>query len=100
MQPIFVSVDPARDTPAAMKQYVAAFGPGLVGLTGTPSELAAMAKRYAIVYSKEQTPGAKDYLMNHSRMAMLFAPDGRPLALLRADESADAVAADLDRWVS
>lgn len=100
VQPIFVSVDPARDTPATVKQFVGAFGPGLTGLTGTAPQVAAMAKRYAVVYSKEQTPGAKGYLMNHSRMAMLFAPDGQPVALLRADESAEAVAADLDRWVS
>lgn len=100
VRPIFVSVDPARDTPATVKQYVQAFGPGLTGLTGTDAQVAAMAKRYAVAYSKEQTPGAKEYLMNHSRMAMLFAPDGQPVALLRADESADAVAADLDRWVS
>lgn len=100
VQPIFVSVDPARDTPAVVKQFVGAFGPGLVGLTGTPDQLAAAAKRYAVVYSKDQTPGAAGYLMNHGRLAMLFAPDGSPVALLRADESADAVAADLDRWVS
>ena len=100
VQPIFVSVDPDRDTPAVVKQFVGAFGPGLVGLTGTPAQLAAAAKRYAVVYSKDQTPGAAGYLMNHGRLAMLFAPDGSPVALLRADESADAVAADLDRWVS
>jgi protein SCO1/2 len=100
VQPIFVSVDPARDTPAVVKQYVGAFGPGLVGLTGTPAQLAEITKRYAIVYSREQAAGASDYLMNHSRMAMLFAPDGQPVALLRADESGEAVAADLDRWVA
>ncbi|HEX8446516.1 MAG TPA: SCO family protein [Sphingomonas sp.] len=99
VQPIFVSVDPARDTPAVVKQFVGAFGPGLVGLTGSAAQLAEMAKRYAVAYSKQQTPGASGYLMNHSRMAVLFAPDGKPVALVRADEGAESVAADLDRWV-
>lgn len=100
VQPIFVSVDPARDTPAIVKQYVTAFGPGLVGLTGTPAQLATMARHYAVTYGRETPEKGSAYLMNHSRMAMLFAPDGKPVALLRADESADAVAADLDRWVA
>ncbi|MFD1949360.1 SCO family protein [Sphingomonas arantia] len=100
VQPIFVSVDPARDTPTVVKQFVGAFGAPLVGLTGTDAQIAAVAKRYAVIYSKEAGPKPDAYLMNHSRMAMLFAPDGKPVALLRADESADAVAADLDRWVA
>ena len=51
--PIFVSVDPERDTPAVLKDYVAAFHPRLVGLTGTPQQIADMAKRYGVYYAKE-----------------------------------------------
>lgn len=100
VQPIFVTIDPARDTPPVLKQFVSAFGPGLVGLTGSDADIAAVAKRYAVSYSKQQSPGASGYLMNHTRMATLFGPDGEPIALLPADESADKVAAELDRWVA
>ncbi len=100
VQPIFVSVDPARDTPAVVKQFVSAFGAPLVGLTGTAAQIATVAKRYAVSYGKQPGPRPDAYLMNHSRMAVLFAPDGKPVALLRADEGADAVASDLDRWVA
>jgi protein SCO1/2 len=99
VQPIFVSVDPARDTPAVMKTFTDAFGPDLVGLTGTDAQIADVTRRYAVVYSREQSRGASGYLMNHSRMAMLFGPEGTPIALLPADESADKVAAELARWV-
>jgi protein SCO1/2 len=100
VQPIFVSVDPARDTPAVVKQFVGAFGAPLVGLTGTDAQVAAVAKRYAISYARQPGSRPDAYLMDHSRMTMLFAPDGKPVALLRTDEGGDAVAADLDRWVA
>lgn len=97
--PIFVSVDPERDTPPVLKQYVTAFSPKLIGLTGTPDQIAKVAKEYAIVYSKEQKPGATDYLMNHSRVAYLFGPKGDPIALIPQDGTPDAIAAELKRWV-
>jgi protein SCO1/2 len=97
--PIFVSVDPERDKPAVLKQYVAAFHPKLTGLTGTPEQVAAAAKTYAIIYSKEQQPGASGYLMNHSRLAYLFGPDGKPIALIPHDAAPDVIAAELKRWV-
>jgi protein SCO1/2 len=97
--PIFVSVDPGRDTPPVLKQYVSAFHPKLIGLTGTPEEIAKVAKEYAIVYSKEERPGASDYLVNHSRVAYLFGPKGDPIALIPQDGTPDAIAAELKRWV-
>ncbi|MBA2920909.1 SCO family protein [Sphingomonas sp. MAH-20] len=97
--PIFVSVDPERDTPAVLKQYVTAFSPKLTGLTGSPEQIAKVAKDYAIVYSKEERPGASDYLMNHSRVAYLFGPDGKPIALIPQDGTPEAIAAELKRWV-
>lgn len=97
--PIFVTIDPARDTPPVLKQYVTAFSPKLIGLTGTPEQIAKVAKDYAIVYSKEQRPGATDYLMNHSRVAYLFGPKGDPIALIPQDGTPDAIAAELKRWV-
>ena len=97
--PIFVSVDPERDTPAVIKEYVAAFHPRLVGLTGTPAQLADMARRYGAYYSKEAPAAKAGYNVNHSRLAELIGPRGEPIALLPYEKGAEAVAAELDRWV-
>jgi protein SCO1 len=98
--PIFVSVDSERDKPAVLKQYVTAFHPKLTGLTGTPEQIAQTAKRYAIIYSKAGNPDASDYLIDHSRLAYLFGPDGKPIALVPHDGTPDQIAAELKRWVT
>ena len=67
IQPVFISIDPARDTPDVLKQYVANFHPRLMGLTGTAEEVAAVAKAYRVFYGK--VDGKSDetsYLMDHS----------------------------------
>ncbi|NNM77274.1 SCO family protein [Sphingomonas sp. ID1715] len=97
--PIFISVDPQRDKPPVLKQYVSAFHPKLIGLTGSPDQIAATAKTFAVIYSKEERPGMTGYLMNHSRIAYLFGPDGKPIAIIPHDAKPDAIAAELKRWV-
>lgn len=78
IQPVFVSIDPARDTPDVLKSYVANFSPRLVGLTGTPDQTAAMAKAYRVYYAKAgNNSSASDYLMDHSSIIYLMGPDGR-----------------------
>ncbi len=100
IQPLFVTVDPARDTPAVLKQFTAAFYPRLIGLTGSDAQIAAVAKQFAISYRKEPAPaGASGYLMDHPRVAYLFDPDGKPIEMLPVDANADAVEADLEKWV-
>ncbi|HEX8620429.1 MAG TPA: SCO family protein [Allosphingosinicella sp.] len=97
--PVFVSVDPERDTPAVLKDYVAAFHPRLVGLTGTPAQIADTVKRYGAYGQKEAPEAGGGYNVNHSRLAELIGPGGEPIALLPYDKGAEAVAAELDRWV-
>jgi len=78
IQPVFVSVDPERDTPEVLRSYVENFGPRLIGLTGTPEEIAATAKAYRVYYAKaggETSPDA--YLVDHSSIIYLMGPDGR-----------------------
>jgi protein SCO1/2 len=99
VQPLFITVDPERDTPRVLAQYVESFHPRLIGLTGTPQEIAAVAKLYGIYYAKQPVAGASGYTMNHSRISYLFGPKGEPIAILPAEEGADKVAAELDRWV-
>jgi protein SCO1/2 len=100
VQPIFITVDPERDTPPVLKTYVAAFSPRLMGLTGTPAEIAKVAKDYAIFYQKAPaSDGGTGYLMNHSREALLFGPDGKPIAMLPVDADKDQVVAAIEKWV-
>lgn len=71
VQPIFVSVDPERDTSEVMKAYLSAFDERIAGLTGTPQQLAAFAEGYGVFY--EKVPGqGDDYTMNHTAGVLLF----------------------------
>jgi protein SCO1/2 len=97
--PIFVSVDPERDTPPVMKDYVANFHPRLLGLTGPAEEIARVAKEYAVWSQKGDAQPGGGYNVNHSRAEILMGPDGKPIALLPDDQGVDGIARTLDRWV-
>ena len=96
--PIFISVDPARDTPPVLKQFVRAFHPRMVGLTGSPRAIAAVAKEYAIFYQPQPKTADGGYTVNHSRQAYLFSPEGKPLALLSQDGKPEVIADEIRRW--
>jgi len=98
--PIFISIDPERDTPAVVGEFAAAFSPDVVGLTGTPEQIAATAKTFKVAYAKEAPEANGSYLMQHSTIVYLFGPDGAPIATLPTDLGAEAVAAELERWVN
>jgi protein SCO1/2 len=101
--PVFITVDPARDTPAVLKQFVSAFHPRMVGLTGSVDQIARIKTEYAVYSSKgDASPSAGQsggYLVNHSRQAYLMDPDGKPIALLPQEQGPDAVATEIRRWV-
>jgi protein SCO1/2 len=99
IQPLFITVDPERDTPAVMKEYGAAFYPRMIGLTGTPQQVAAAAKGFAVWFAKQPPQPGGGYAVDHSRMTVLMGPKGEPLALLPADQGAEQVAAELGKWV-
>ena len=100
VQPLFVSIDPARDTPEVVGEFAAAFSPRLIGLTGSEAQVAEAAKMFAAYYRKGEPQPGGGYLMDHSRTAYLMDPAGQPLAILPVDQGADAVAAELARWTS
>ena len=100
VQPLFVTVDPARDTPEALRAYVANFHPRLVGLTGSEEEIARVARAYGVYRMRGEAAADGGYLVDHSRMAVLYGPEGRPLAIVPHDHGAEGVAAALDRWVT
>lgn len=99
VQPIFVSVDPDRDSPEVLRQFTDAFHPRFLGLTGTPAQLADVAREYAVVFHADRAQGDENYLVEHSRIAYLFGSDGEPIALIPQDETPEAVADTLARWV-
>jgi protein SCO1 len=75
--PVFVTVDPARDTAARMKAYVRAFGPDVVGLTGSDAQVQRVTDAYHVYFNK--VPANGTYLMDHSTVLYLVGPDGRLL---------------------
>jgi protein SCO1/2 len=101
LQPIFISVDPKRDTPEVVKRYAAAFSPRLIGLTGTPDQIATVAKEYRVYYAVDPAgSGPNDYSVDHSSVLYLMGPDGKFVAPIRPDEDGAHMAADLDRLMS
>jgi protein SCO1/2 len=107
IQPIFITVDPSRDTSAVLKQFVSAFHPRAIGLTGSDSEIAEVTKKFAIYSGRVEGSSPENYLMSHSQTPYLMGPTGEPLALMPADvpntdanEGApDLVEAELSKWV-
>ena len=99
IQPLFVSVDPARDTPAVLAEFTDSFHPRLVGMTCTKEQIDAVTEAFAAVYSIEEPNEAGGYLVGHTNITYLFGPDGEPLAMLPTDQGPEAVAAELDKWV-
>jgi protein SCO1/2 len=99
VQPIFVTIDPARDTPSVVKQFVSAFHPRFVGLTGSQGQVDAALKAYRVYANKAGPAGARDYLMDHSAIAYLMDPEGKPVSFLAQGSTPQDVTAELVRWV-
>lgn len=98
--PIFITVDPQRDTPAVVGEFAAAFSPDMIGLTGTPAQIDAAAKAFKVYHAKGEAQPGGGYLVDHTQVVYLFGPDGAPIATLPTDQGGDAVAAELARWVN
>jgi protein SCO1 len=87
--PIFITVDPDRDTPQVMKAYAANFTPRLVALSGNAADIASAARAYRIYY-KKVGEGA-DYSMDHTALIYLMGPDGRYIAHFGPETTADDI---------
>ncbi|MEM9086544.1 MAG: SCO family protein [Pseudomonadota bacterium] len=99
-QVAFISIDPARDTPEVVGEFAAAFSDDIIGLTGTPDTVKAAADAFRVYYQLGEPAPGGGYLVDHTNIVYLFDPDGEPLAMLPTSEGADAVAAELDKWVN
>jgi protein SCO1/2 len=93
LQPLFITVDPLRDTPAVMGDYIQSFDPRIVGLTGTLQQIAAAAAEYGVYYAPHKTgPGPDDYVMDHGTYLYLMDPEGKFVRGFDADTSGDRIA--------
>ena len=93
VQPLFITVDPERDTPSQLAGYVSQFHPRMAGLTGTPEQIAAVARAYRVYYSK--VPNKENdgyYTMDHSSFVYLMSPDGRFLEAFAHGTTPDKMA--------
>lgn len=90
--PVLISIDPERDTPEKMKEYVHFFHPRMVGLTGTPEQVAAAAKQYRVFYMKAPGNQPDTYVVDHSSFTYLVDPNGRFVQFFRGEASPQEVA--------
>ncbi len=93
--PIFITVDPARDTPERLRTYLANFDPRIIGLTGSDVEIAAAAKAYRVFYAPGRHEESGADLVSHSTFLYLMDPAGRFVSLLPSDVDADGLGAEL-----
>ena len=99
VQPIFITIDPERDTPQKVGEFTSAFSKDLLGLTGSKPAIDGAAKAFAVYYAKGEAGPGGGYLMDHSRGVYLMGRKGEPIALLPVDSGPKAVAAELAKWV-
>jgi protein SCO1/2 len=93
LQPLFITVDPQRDTPEVMGNYMQSFDTRIIGLTGTTQQIAAVAKEYGAYYAPQRTgPGADDYVIDHSTYLYLMDPQGKFVRGFDADASGERIA--------
>lgn len=95
VQVLFVTVNPARDTPERLKMYMNAFDPRFLGLVGSDAEVAAVAREFKVIYEKHGDIASGRYSVDHTAGCFIFGPDGRARLFARHGETASRVAADL-----
>lgn len=96
VQPLFISIDPERDTPSALADFVPRFEAGIIGLTGTPDQIATTSDTFKIFYEKIEEASTPDgYTMGHSSQLFLFGPDAGYVASWPYGTPAEKILADL-----
>jgi len=101
LQPLFITVDPARDTAKVVGEYTAAFSPKIIGLTGTPEQIATVAREYRVYFTANRPAKAGgDYTVDHSSILYLMDKAGRFIAPIRADQPAEQMAMDIARHMT
>ena len=96
--PIFITIDPARDTPKVLALYLKAFGPRFVGLTGSDTAIAAVSRAYGVYAAKRDLKGG-GYSMDHSSRIVLMGPDGKFVAVYDETLGPDGLRAELAKHI-
>ena len=99
VRPVFITVDPARDTPQVMKDYVSAFDAPILALTGSAAAIAQAAREYRVYYAKHPEQGG-DYSMDHTSIIYVMDPKGRFTASFTGEDPPQAIAARLKKLLS
>jgi protein SCO1/2 len=99
VRPVFITVDPERDTPEALKAYVTSFDAPILALTGSPEEIAQAARGYRVYYAKHPEAGG-DYSMDHSSVIYVMDPEGRFTASFTHENSPEQIAERLKKFLS
>jgi cytochrome oxidase Cu insertion factor (SCO1/SenC/PrrC family) len=94
---VFITIDPERDTSKLMKDYVGNFAPTMIGLTGTPEQVAAAARAYRVYYQKVPGKDGGPYLMDHSSIVYLLDRNGRFVTHFTHEAKAEAIAAGVQK---
>ncbi len=97
--PMLISIDPARDTPQALKDYVGNFHPRMVGLTGSDEQIAKVAREYRVFYQKASGATGEDYLMDHSTLIYLMDGEGKFLTYFGPQATPDEVAEAIRKYL-
>ncbi|WP_293778192.1 SCO family protein [uncultured Oxalicibacterium sp.] len=100
VQVIFITLDPTRDTPDLLSQYVTAFDPRFVGLYGTPEEIDRTAKEFKVFYEKVPGKEPGSYTIDHTAGSYVFDPTGRIRLFIRHGQGVDSVVHDLKLLLS
>lgn len=100
IQVIFISLDPARDTPERLREYVPWFHPSFIGLTGDSAKISELAAKFRVTSIKKTVPGSMGYVLDHSAGAYVFGPDGRLRLYLAENARIENIAADLRRLLA
>lgn len=99
VQPIFITVDPERDTVDVVDQFVKAFHPRLIGMTGDPKQIEQVKKLFGATATKGPVDKSGNYNITHTNFTYLFSPAGDPLGIIPTDKGAAGVTAELEQWV-
>ncbi len=94
--PVFITIDPARDTPEVLSWFADVMHPDMVGLTGSDEDIAAAAEAYKVYYARAEGDDPENYLMNHSAFIYLMTPDGLA-ALFRRGATPEEIADEAER---
>ncbi len=90
--PVLITIDPQRDTPAVLADYVARLHPRMQGWTGSSEQISEVARRYRVYYARAPNQGGTDYLIDHSSFMYFVGPDHRVRTLFRPDTATDDMA--------